>query len=139
MGKLTLRIAAIFVIEYLIIATAALAFARDLDGQYAKKDPALHEWFDKLKSGKGLCCSFADGVSVGDVDWDSVCEPSMASVTTIICTFRVRLDGQWIVVPDDAVILEPNLANTAVVWPYKAMENGVEVTKIRCFIPGSGS
>ena len=35
--------------------------ARD-DGRYANSP--LKQWFDRLASGKGLCCSFADGVSV---------------------------------------------------------------------------
>jgi hypothetical protein len=33
--------------------------ARDLDGRYA--DSPLKPWFDRLASGKGLCCSMADG------------------------------------------------------------------------------
>ena len=40
--------------------------ARDNDGKYANSP--LKSWFDQLASGKGLCCSFADGVSVQDVD-----------------------------------------------------------------------
>jgi len=43
---------------------------------------------DKLASGKGLCCSFADGVSVQDVDWD-----------TQGSNYRVRINGQWVVGP----------------------------------------
>jgi len=39
--------------------------ARD-DGRYANSP--LKQWFDRLASGKGLCCSFADGVSVEDID-----------------------------------------------------------------------
>jgi hypothetical protein len=35
--------------------------ARD-DGRFA--DSPLKPWFDRLASGKGLCCSFADGFSV---------------------------------------------------------------------------
>ena len=35
--------------------------ARD-DGRYANEP--LHAWFDQLASGKGLCCSFADGFKV---------------------------------------------------------------------------
>jgi len=42
--------------------------ARD-DGRFANSP--LKPWFDRLASGKGLCCSFADGVSVQDVDWDT--------------------------------------------------------------------
>ena len=33
--------------------------------------PELNEWFNRLASGKGLCCSFADGFVVSDVDWES--------------------------------------------------------------------
>jgi hypothetical protein len=83
----------------------------------------LYDWFDHLASGKGLCCSFADGVSVQDVDWD-----------TKDGSYRVRVDGQWIVVPDTAVVTEPNKFGPAVVWPYKDYDG---VTQIRCFLPGA--
>ncbi|MGH6674579.1 MAG: hypothetical protein ACRECV_21735 [Xanthobacteraceae bacterium] len=85
----------------------------------------LKAWFDQLASGKGLCCSFADGVSVQDVDWD-----------TKDGRYRVRLGGQWIVVPDAAVVTEPNRFGPAVVWPY---EDSSGVTQIRCFMPGAGA
>ena len=32
--------------------------------------------------------------------------------------YRVRLNGEWIVVPDNAVVTEPNKFGPAVVWPY---------------------
>jgi hypothetical protein len=96
--------------------------ARD-DGRYANSP--LKQWFDKLASGKGLCCSFADGVSVEDVDWD-----------TQGGNYRVRLNGQWYTVPDAAVVTEPNKFGPAVVWPYKDMEGA---TQIRCFMPGTGA
>jgi hypothetical protein len=35
------------------------AAARDLDGRFA--DSPLHDWFNHLTSGRGLCCSMADG------------------------------------------------------------------------------
>lgn len=84
------------------------------------------QWWDQLASGKGLCCSFADGVSIKDVDWDTR-GPNNA--------YRVRLHGQWIVVPPEAVVTEPNKFGRAVVWPYQDA-NGQ--TQIRCFIPGAG-
>jgi len=84
--------------------------------------PELNSWFDHLASGKGLCCSFADGMALSDVDWESANGH-----------YRVRLDGQWIDVPDDAVITEPNRARRTMVWPMKS-ELG---TSIRCFMPGS--
>ena len=97
-------------------------FARD-DGRFA--DSPLKPWFDRLASGKGLCCSFADGFSVQDVDWD-----------TQDGHYRVRSYGQWLVVPDAAVVTEPNRFGPAVVWPYR---DGDSTTQIRCFMPGAGT
>ena len=88
--------------------------ARD-DGRFANSP--LKPWFDRLASGKGLCCSFADGFSVQDVDWD-----------TQDGHYRVRIYGQWLVVPGDAVVTEPNRFGSA-----------VGNTQIRCFMPGAGT
>ena len=60
--------------------------ARD-DGRFANSP--LKPWFDRLASGKGLCCSFADGVSVEDVDWDTQDGQYR----------RAHFDGQWVIVP----------------------------------------
>ena len=68
--------------------------ARD-DGRYSLSP--LKPWFDSLKSGKGPCCSVADGLAIADPDWESKDGH-----------FRVRIDNEWIDVPDDAVITEPN-------------------------------
>jgi hypothetical protein len=96
--------------------------ARDPEGKYANSP--LKQWFDSLASRRGLCCSVADGVSVADVDWD-----------TKDGKYRVRLDGQWIEVPPEALVTVPNKFGLAVVWPYKDYESK---TQIRCFIPGAG-
>jgi hypothetical protein len=94
--------------------------ARDLSGRYA--DSPLKPWFDHLASRKGLCCSMADGESVADPDWDSKNGH-----------YRVRLENNWIEVPDDAVITEPNRAGRTMVWPMRVDD---QIT-IRCFLPGS--
>jgi hypothetical protein len=121
-------------IEDRLVSLAALTFcltttlvsdqlvARD-DGRFANSP--LKPWFDRLASGKGLCCSFADGFSVQDVDWD-----------TQDGHYRVRIYGQWLVVPDDAVVTEPNRFGPAVVWPYNDRDGN---TQIRCFMPGAGT
>ena len=96
--------------------------ARD-DGRFANSP--LKEWFDRLASKNGLCCAFADGVSVQDVDWD-----------TQDGHYRVRIQGEWIEVPDAAVITEPNRFGPAVVWPYNDRYGN---TQIRCFMPGAGT
>jgi hypothetical protein len=93
--------------------------ARD-DGRYTNSP--LKPWFDTLKSGKGLCCSDADGFAVMDPDWESQNGH-----------YRVRIEGEWIVVPEDAVITEPNRAGRTMVWPIK----GTLGISIRCFMPGS--
>jgi len=99
-----------------------LGLARDLDGKYANSP--LKQWFDSLASRRGPCCSVADGQSIEEVDWD-----------TKDGKYRVRLDGQWIEVPPDALVTVPNTFGLAVVWPYKDYEGR---TQIRCFIPGAG-
>jgi hypothetical protein len=106
---------------FLILGQVRRAGARD-DGRHANNP--LHAWFDQLASGKGLCCSFADGFSIADVDWD-----------TQDGRYRVRLHGEWIIVPDSAVVTEPNRYGRAVVWPYTDADGA---TQIRCFLPGAG-
>ena len=90
-------------------------------------DPAVHDWFDQLASGKGKCCSFADGFSIQDVDWDTGGPDG---------SYRVRLHGEWINVPREAVVTGPNRYGPTVVWPYMDAEGA---TQIRCFLPGAGA
>jgi hypothetical protein len=111
-----------------VVAVMALpVFGRDLDGRYAASP--LHDWFERLASGKGLCCSFADGYVVQDADWKSndghyrVRVPKVANSE----------DGIWVDVPDEAVITEPNRLGRTMVWPVYN-DQGVS---IRCFMPGS--
>ena len=103
----------------LIAPVSQLSHARD-DGRYANSP--LKPWFDSLKSGKGACCSDADGYAVSDPDWESKSGH-----------YRVRIEGEWHDVPDDAVITEPNRAGRTMVWPIK----GWGGLTIRCFMPGS--
>jgi len=125
-----------------VCATAPSLLVRD-DGRYTDMDPALHAWFDNLTSGKGLCCSFADGFSIADVDWDITCEQGRTPVDGLTprkqnegCRYRVRLDDEWIDVPEAAVVTEPNRFGPAVVWPYRDIGG---LTQIRCFLPGAGA
>ena len=88
-------------------------------------------WWDSLQApGDGVpCCDIADGQKVEDVDWDTQRGPRGN------LHYRVRLNGQWIVVPDGAVVSMPNRFGPAVVWPYRDGDR----TKIRCFMPGAGA
>lgn len=100
-------------------------YARD-NGQYAAS--RLKPWFDSLKSGKGLCCSDADGTALSDVDWESNGGH-----------YRVRIEEQWWDVPEDAVITEPNQSGRTMVWPimYRKNDGKLDRIEIRCFMPGS--
>ena len=73
-------------------------------------------------SKKGRCCSDADGRALSDVDWVSHDG-----------RYRVQIDGEWVDVPDDAVITEPNRAGPTMVWPTWLDGH----PQVRCFLPGS--
>ncbi len=104
-----------------ILAAAFIGAVQARDDSRYSLSP-LKPWFDSLRSGKGPCCSDADGFAVLDPDWESKNGH-----------YRVRVDNEWIDVPDDAVIAEPNRAGRTMVWPIK----GSLGTSIRCFMPGS--
>ena len=121
--------ARIALIAAIVIGFALPAGARD-DGKFANSP--LKAWFDQLASGKGMCCSFADGVSIEDVDWDTNGPKDEQGNAT----YRVRLQGKWINVPSTAMVTEPNKFGPAVVWPYQDADGK---TQIRCFLPGAGA
>lgn len=100
------------------------AKARDADGRYASSP--LKSWFETLRSQKGPCCSDADGTALSDIDWD---------VTD--GQYRVRIEGQWWNVPEEAVIKEQNRAGRTMVWPvyYWQLDSALRID-IRCFMPG---
>ena len=84
-------------------------------------------WFEKLTSGKGPCCSDADGSVVLDSDWESKDGH-----------YRVRIKDKWWDVPAEAVITEPNKVGRTMVWPiYYWNGNSLDRVDIRCFMPGA--
>jgi hypothetical protein len=106
----------------LLLAMASqIVQARDR-GQFANANPEIKAWFDRLASRKGPCCSDADGSAVSDVDWE-----------TSGGHYRVRIEGEWVDVPEEAVITEPNRVGRTMVWPVR----GYLGLTIRCFMPGS--
>jgi hypothetical protein len=111
-----------FILLILVLLSSS-AIARDPDGRYAQSP--LRDWFKSLRSQQGVpCCDSADGQRVEDVDWDTEGDH-----------YRVRLDGQWIDVPDSAVIREPNQSGKTIVWPHYVYGKIV----ILCFLPGTMS
>ena len=109
-----------------VALVSSLGHARDR-GQYANSSPELKAWFEGLRSGKGPCCSDADGTAISDADWESKNGH-----------YRVRIPNntgemEWIDVPDEAVITEPNRIGRTMVGPIR----GYLGMTIRCFMPGS--
>lgn len=103
----------------LLVIGATFGHARENGGRWRSAPDS--QWFNGLRSAKGLCCSFADGRSVSVVSWGI--EHGR---------YWVFVDGQKVIVPDDALVTAPNHKDVAVVWPYY---EGT-VLRIWCFMPG---
>jgi hypothetical protein len=103
------------------------ALARDY-GQYGGVDPAIREWIQGLKDKAGQgCCDTADG-HPAEYEWDIASNG-----------YKVRIEGEWYVVPEEAIINGPNKLGYATVWYWWSWElDGRKVNHIRCFLPGPG-
>ena len=103
----------------LLALSVAPAFAHD----HAR--PALDGWYQSLTSGKGPCCDGpgVDAMHLSDVDWESKDG-----------RYRVRIEGLWIDVPEEAVVSGPNRDGRTLVWPMKYLDGSIHV---RCFMPGA--
>ncbi len=115
------------VVLLLGVLLASAALARD-NGQFNDIDPAVRKWVQGLqdKTGQG-CCDTADG-HPAEYEWDMGHNG-----------YRVRIEGQWYVVPPEAVIDEPNRLGYATVWYWWSWDvAGKKTHHIRCFLPGSG-
>lgn len=148
----------------LLAAFVAPAYSRDLEGKHSN-DP-LKPWFDSLKNKSGVgCCADADGAVVKDVDWSAQGEGQECQRTPMldfqrdgkdyVGHFCVRYKNIWWLVPDSAVINDPNRFGLALIWPICTMADtnnnyntsGADACKednsflsfIRCFIPGAGT
>jgi len=117
----------------LVALAAPFGHARDR-GQFVNTNADLKAWFDGLRSGKGPCCSDADGSALSDTDWES----KDGHYRVRVPRYGYALDGQkqeliWVDVPEEAVISEPNRVGRTMVWPIY----GYTGVAIRCFMPGS--
>lgn len=116
--------AAIAVTLGLVIAFCSQAAAHD------HANANLDSWYQSLESpGGGPCCDGpgVDAMKLEDPDWDVTSDPANP--------YKVKLDGDWVMVPLDRVVKDPNRAGQAIVWPIYS--NGKRIA--RCFIPGSGA
>jgi hypothetical protein len=120
----SLRIA---ILMFCAVSTTAAAMDR---GQFNNVRPEIREWFENMRSPKGiLCCSYADGHRTGyDIRQGQ---------------YWVPIDGDWYPVPPEAVIKTENPVGEAIVWYLErgAVEGNFpprsEWYRIICFVPSS--
>jgi hypothetical protein len=120
------RTIAVCLIALAACAVAVPTVARNTNGRWNYLAADMREWFKGLHAQRNgiVCCDEPDGWRVDDVDWESKDGH-----------YRVRLYGEWVPVPDETVVTEPNRFGPAVVWPYLDTDG---TTQVRCFLPGAG-
>jgi hypothetical protein len=114
-----------------VLVIAALLIMAHWKPEYAELSPQIQHWFQGLRAPQSRvpCCELSDGMNpnADDIEWDTKGEH-----------YTVRIEGKWYVVPDEAVITEPNKYGRAVVW-YYPVEGAHPSVVIRCFLPGGGT
>jgi hypothetical protein len=120
--------AAIALATFGVIAFIAVSEGRD-NGQYAHVSKDVKNWIERLTDQGGTSCCLT-GDAVGPVEWEISANH-----------YRVKINGRWIIVPNNTVIKGHNRLGYAVVWLYHvwSLETDVEMTYVRCFLPGPGS
>jgi glucose dehydrogenase len=92
--------------------------------QYAQVSPVMQQWFQGLKSPRGIpCCDTADGHRLDDAD-----------VRTADGRWQVRIGGAWRDVMEEQTLSVPNKFGQPIVW-YMGTELDPRIT---CFLPGAG-
>lgn len=130
------------ILPWLVIGIAVFlmrpAYPRELyEGQYAQLDPGIRRWFRNQTSPKtgGNCCSEADGTyAEEDIRGGHYWTRFIARSANADDGEIVERATDWIEVPDDVVIHNPNRNGQPVAWWY--WENGF---KVRCYAPGGGA
>ena len=109
-----------------VSATAAIAMDR---GQFANVPLDVREWFEHMRSPKGiLCCSYADGHRTGyDIRQGQ---------------YWVPIEGEWYPVPPETVIKTENPVGEAIVWYLSEYNDEGTSTgptyRSLCFVPSDG-
>lgn len=109
-------------------------------GQLAQVDPADREWLKAQRSPNGVpCCDEADGVYAredirGDHYWVRFVYGSWVYPPGRAPQRGEDHDSDWMQVPDEVVIHNPNRHGSPVVW-WVVDGTGL---RIRCYAPGAG-
>ena len=117
-----------------VMLLSAVAQARD-NGQWAQSDPATREWFRSQRNPttKVPCCSEADGTyAEEDIRGDDYWARFTYQRWDMSGKKYASEVSEWMRVPPETVIHDPNRHGSPVVWWY--FVDGKP--GIRCFAPG---
>jgi hypothetical protein len=123
----------LLLIGYLLIAGllsyAAGMWLHDVAYAHLADRPELNHWAAGLKSEAGLpCCDGSDAEPIIDADWRAGADGH----------YQVRIEGEWVDVPNSAVVPGPNKYGRALVWGYW-MLGETKKFSVRCFMPAGGA
>lgn len=113
-----------------ILAIGAVLLFSFVAWGHDHEHPELSQWYESLHSSAGSpCCDKQDfdkgtATSLSDAEWDGDGKGH----------YRVKIEGQWVDVPETAHVLGPNKDGRPIVWFWHL--NGEPM--VRCFIPGAG-
>ncbi len=116
-----------------LVMLATTAIARDDAGRWAQADPALRQWFRDQRSpltGQS-CCDEADGT---EAEEDIRNGHYWARWKMKPRGFDQEFTTEWVEIPDEVVIREPNKNGAPIVWWW--FEDGKPAA--RCYSPGGG-
>lgn len=106
-----------WLVALVVLMTTALA--------HEHADSRIQQWIKGLTDKNGVgCCDTSDGF------------PAEAEYDVDTGRYRVRIQGVWYAVPDQALIEQPNRLGYAMVW-YYWQYHPTATPVIRCFIPGA--
>ena len=120
----------------LLLLTAYVAHAHDFEhGPFAQYTPKEQQWLKQQKrpGGGSLCCSEADGEQVDE---------EIRAGRYWVNSSKTR--GEWLLVPTEAVILQPNPQGRPVAWyrwvspdgSFSSSERKDLKVEVFCFAPG---
>jgi hypothetical protein len=115
---------ALFVVSITVASVGITATLHAVDrGQFENVSPEVRAWFKSVTAPNGVpCCDISDGHRT-DYDMREG-------------AYWVPIEGEWMQVPDRAVIRDAgNPVGDAVVWYVR--HRGAII--ISCFVPGSGA
>jgi hypothetical protein len=123
-----------------LLCGASICYGRELyPGQYAQVDPDVRQWFKDQKSPKThiSCCSEADGSYAEEEIRDGHYWTRFAWRFAFNGAYQ-EMHSDWMEVPDDVVIHDPNRHGAPVVWWTweSGMTPDIAKPRIRCYAPG---